>query len=163
MLDILTLAKTLDASKLSTYEVIIGAVLILASLLIIFVVLLQEGRQANVGVISGAADSFMDKGAAKSLDQKLAKWTKVIAIVFFLLVLGGMLICKFFSNQSILIRQSNRTEAPAAVVESSTSSSSTGSTTASTDASASGTDASASGTDASASSTDATTTTVAAQ
>lgn len=73
-------------------EYIIGSVLIVFSLVIILVVLLQEGRQANVGVISGAADSFMDKGAAKSLDQKLSKWTKVIAIVFFILVLAGMLL-----------------------------------------------------------------------
>ena len=72
-------------------EIIIGAILIVFSLVIILVVLLQEGRQANVGVISGAADSFMDKGAAKSLDQKLSKWTKVIAIAFFILVLVGML------------------------------------------------------------------------
>ena len=80
------LTKYFNESQLSTFEIIIGAILIVAALLIIFVVLLQEGRQANVGVISGAADSFMDKGAAKSLDQKLSKWTKVIAIVFFLLV-----------------------------------------------------------------------------
>ena len=57
---------------MSVYEYIIGAILIIASLLVIFVVLLQEGRQANVGVISGAADSFLDKGAARTLDQKLA-------------------------------------------------------------------------------------------
>ncbi len=83
---------------MSVYEYIIGAVLIVASLLIIFVVLLQEGRQANLGVISGAADSFMDKGAAKTLDAKLAKWTKYIAIGFFVLVLGGMLVTKFLGG-----------------------------------------------------------------
>lgn len=83
---------------MSVYEYIIGAILIVASLLIIFVVLLQEGRQANLGVISGAADSFMDKGAAKTLDAKLAKWTKYIAIGFFVLVLGGMLVTKFLGG-----------------------------------------------------------------
>ena len=86
---------------MSIYEYIIGGILIFASLLIIFVVLLQEGRQANVGVISGAADSFMDKGAAKSLDQKLSKWTKVIAIGFFVLVLAGMMATKFLSNSAL--------------------------------------------------------------
>lgn len=83
---------------MSVYEYIIGAILIVASLLIIFVVLLQEGHQANLGVISGAADSFMDKGAAKTLDQKLAKWTKFIAIGFFVLVLAGMMITKFLGG-----------------------------------------------------------------
>lgn len=100
MHNFMMLTKYFNESQLSAFEIIIGAILIVAALLIIFVVLLQEGRQANVGVISGAADSFMDKGAAKSLDQKLSKWTKVIAIVFFLLVLGGMMVSKFFTNEA---------------------------------------------------------------
>lgn len=86
---------------MSVFEYIIGAVLIVSSLLIIFVVLLQEGRQANLGVISGAADTFLDKGAAKTLDQKLAKWTKYIAISFFVLVLAGMLVTKFLSKEAM--------------------------------------------------------------
>ena len=47
---------------MSVWEIIIGSVLIVFSLLIIAVVLLQEGRQANLGAIAGAADSFMEKG-----------------------------------------------------------------------------------------------------
>ena len=86
---------------MSIFEYIIGIILIVFSLVIIFVVLLQEGRQANVGVISGAADSFLDKGAAKTLDMKLAKWTKVIAIVFFVLVLAGMMVTKFLSKEAL--------------------------------------------------------------
>ena len=88
-------------TSLSAWEWIIGSILIIAALVIIFVVLLQEGRQANVGVISGAADTFLDKGAAKTLDQKLAKWTKVIAVSFFVLVLAGMLVTKFLSNEAM--------------------------------------------------------------
>ena len=98
---------------MSIFEYIIGGILIVASLLIIFVVLLQEGRQANVGVISGAADSFLDKGAAKTLDQKLAKWTKVIAIAFFVLVLAGMLVTKFLSKSAIAQREANKAAATA--------------------------------------------------
>jgi len=98
---------------MSVYEYIIGAILILGALLVIFVVLLQEGRQANVGVISGAADSFLDKGAAKTLDQKLAKWTKVIAIGFFVLVFAGMLVSKFLSAEAIAKRQNDALNATA--------------------------------------------------
>lgn len=86
---------------MSVFEYIIGAVLIAFSILIILVVLFQEGSQANLGVISGAADSFMDKGRAKTWDSRLAKWTKVIAIVFFVLVLGGMLITKFLNPSAL--------------------------------------------------------------
>ena len=80
---------------MSVWEIIIGAVLIVFSLLIIAVVLLQEGRQANLGAIAGAADSFMEKGKDRTMDALLSKWTKVIAIVFFVLVLGGMLITQY--------------------------------------------------------------------
>ena len=132
---------------MSVYEYIIGAILILGSLLVIFVVLLQEGRQANVGVISGAADSFMDKGAAKTLDQKLAKWTKIIAISFFVLVFAGMLVSKFLSASAI----ANRNNAAA---------NATATTTTTTTAAATTTTAAATTTTAAS---DATTTTVAAE
>lgn len=113
---------------MSVYEYIIGAILILGSLLVIFVVLLQEGRQANVGVISGAADSFLDKGAAKTLDQKLAKWTKIIAISFFVLVFAGMLVSKFLSAGAIAQRENaalNKTTTTTSASASTTTSSAT--------------------------------------
>ena len=118
---------------MSVYEYIIGAILILGSLLVIFVVLLQEGRQANVGVISGAADSFLDKGAAKTLDQKLAKWTKIIAISFFVLVFAGMLVSKFLSAGAIAQRENaalNKTTTTTSASASTTTSSATTTTTA---------------------------------
>ena len=127
------LTNYFNANQLSTLEIIVGAILIVTALLIIFVVLLQEGRQANVGVISGAADSFMDKGAAKSLDQKLSKWTKVIAIVFFLLVLGAMMVTKFFTNEAknARLREEAQKTATSAVSTQSVAASSTASTSAS--------------------------------
>lgn len=117
---------------MSIYEYIIGGILIVASLLIIFVVLLQEGRQANVGVISGAADSFLDKGAARTLDQKLAKWTKVIAVAFFVLVLAGMLVTKFLSKSAINQREANKAAATATTTTTSASATTGTSTTATT-------------------------------
>ena len=80
---------------MSVWEIIIGIVLIVFSLIIIGVVLLQEGRQANLGAIAGAADSFMEKGKARTLDAALAKWTKYIAFTFFVLVFVAMLLTKF--------------------------------------------------------------------
>ena len=80
---------------MSVWEYIIGAVLIVFSLVIIAIVLLQEGRQANLGAIAGAADSFMEKGKARTLDAALAKWTKYIAFSFYELVFVAMLLTKF--------------------------------------------------------------------
>lgn len=80
---------------MTVWEYVIGAILIVMAILVIAVVLLQEGREANLGVISGAADSFMDKGKARTLDAFLQKWTKVISIGFFVLVFAAMLVTKF--------------------------------------------------------------------
>ena len=83
---------------MTIWEIIIGIVLMVFAVVVIAVVLLQEGRQANLGAISGAADSFFDKGRARTLDALLAKWTKVIAIAFFVLVLGGLAISHFLGK-----------------------------------------------------------------
>ncbi len=96
---------------MSVFEYIIGAILIVFSLLVILVVLLQEGNQANMGVISGAADSFMEKGRARTWDAWLAKWTKVIAIAFFVLVLAGMLVTKFLSSEALANKEDSSSTA----------------------------------------------------
>lgn len=80
---------------MSVWEYVVGGVIILFALIIIAIVLLQEGRQANLGAISGAAESFMDKGRARTLDAILSRATKWLAIVFFIIVLAGMLITKY--------------------------------------------------------------------
>lgn len=53
------------------------------------VVLSQSGKTAGIsGAISGGADTFLSKNKARSLDAKLAKATKYIAIIFILLTLA---------------------------------------------------------------------------
>ena len=70
---------------MTAFEVIFGIVLLLASLAIILVVILQEGHQQNMGAITGGADTFLTKNKARSVDAFLARWTKVIAIGFYVL------------------------------------------------------------------------------
>ena len=47
----------------------------------------QEGHQQSLGAITGGADTFLSKNKARSMDAFLARWTKFIAIGFFVLVL----------------------------------------------------------------------------
>ena len=62
--------------------------LLLVDLFLITVILLQEGKTAGInGSISGGADTFLSKNKAKSLDAKLAKMTKWVAIGFMILTL----------------------------------------------------------------------------
>ena len=72
---------------MSAGEIILGIILMLFSIAITIVVLLQEGHEQNVGVVTGGADTFLTKNKARSVDAFLARWTKIIAIGFFLLVI----------------------------------------------------------------------------
>ena len=73
---------------MSVVEIIIGAVVILVSLVIIVAILLQPGRRAGInGVISGGADTFLSKNKARDFDSFLARWTKYVAILFFVLAI----------------------------------------------------------------------------
>lgn len=83
---------------MTIWEYIIGAIIIVAAIIVVGVILLQEGRQSGLGAISGESESFMDKGRARTLDAILARWTKIIAIAFFVLVFAGMLITKFLGK-----------------------------------------------------------------
>ena len=62
---------------------------LLCALALIAVVMLQSGKSAGLsGAIAGGADTFLSKNKAKSLDAKLAKMTKWVAIAFILLTLS---------------------------------------------------------------------------
>ncbi|TQI66007.1 preprotein translocase subunit SecG [Clostridium sp. KNHs216] len=73
---------------MSVVEVVFGIILLIFSVAITIVVLLQEGHQQELGAITGGADTFLSKNKARSVDAFLARWTKVIAIGFFVLVIG---------------------------------------------------------------------------
>ena len=70
---------------MNALEIVFGIVLMLFAIAIIIVVLLQEGSQKNLGVVTGGADTFLSKNKAKSVDAKLAKMTKWVAIGFMVL------------------------------------------------------------------------------
>ncbi len=73
---------------MNVWEIILGVVMILVSLVLIGVILLQQGHRAGVnGAISGAADTFLSKNKARTVNAKLARLTKYGVIVFFVLVL----------------------------------------------------------------------------
>ena len=73
---------------MSVWQIVLGIVLAVFSVAIIVVVLLQEGHQAGLGAITGGADTFLAKNQARTVDAFLSRWTKVIAVGFFLLVIA---------------------------------------------------------------------------
>jgi len=69
-------------------EIVLGILIILVSLIIIVAILLQPGRRAGInGAISGGADTFLSKNKARTIDAFLGRWTKWIAVIFFILAI----------------------------------------------------------------------------
>jgi preprotein translocase subunit SecG len=67
--------------------IILTIILVLAALVVIVSVLLQQGRSQGLGAITGGAETFFGKNKAKSYEGKLALATKVAAAVFIALSL----------------------------------------------------------------------------
>ncbi len=69
-------------------QLAITIIQVLCGLALVAVVMLQSGKSAGLsGAIAGGADTFLSKNKAKSMDAKLAKATKWVAIVWVLLTL----------------------------------------------------------------------------
>lgn len=66
-------------------HVILTVILILDCVVLTALVLLQEGKSAGLGVISGAAETYWGKNKGRSMEGTLVKVTKVAAILFMVL------------------------------------------------------------------------------
>lgn len=71
-------------------EYIIGAIILVLSIVVIGAIILQQGHRSGInGAISGGADTFLSKNKARTIDALLAKWTKILVIVFFVLAIAA--------------------------------------------------------------------------
>ena len=61
---------------------------VLASIALIVAVLLQEGKDAGMGAISGSSESYMSKGDGRGLNAIMASATKWIATAWLVLTLA---------------------------------------------------------------------------
>ena len=74
---------------MQTRDLVLGIILIVASLFLIVAVLMQHGKSHNLsGTIAGGAETFFGKSKAQTMDKKLSRITTVIAIIFVGLVLA---------------------------------------------------------------------------
>ena len=80
---------------MSVWGIVLGVLLAIISVAIIVVIILQEGNQQGLGVVTGAADSYFSKNKARSIDAFLARWTKVFAAVFVIFVLALNVLAHF--------------------------------------------------------------------
>lgn len=72
---------------MTTAQMALSIVMIIASLFLIVVVLLQQGAQQGLGAISGGAETFFGSGKASAADRVFARMTSVVGVVFVIVAL----------------------------------------------------------------------------
>ena len=63
-------------------RVVLTIIFILVSVALSAIVLMQEGKSAGLGVISGAADTYWGKNKGRSIEGKLEKGTNILVVCF---------------------------------------------------------------------------------
>ena len=82
---------------MSALEIVLGVFLIFLSVLLIAIVLMQKSREGGLsGAIAGGSDTFFGKNKGRTNEARLAKMTRYIAIVFFVLAFAATLLILFF-------------------------------------------------------------------
>lgn len=64
---------------------VITIVFILICIALTVLVLMQEGKSAGLGSISGAAETYWGKNKGRSMEGLLVKLTKILAVLFMVL------------------------------------------------------------------------------
>lgn len=68
-------------------KIIITIIFVIDCIALAAIILLQEGKSAGLGTISGAADTYWGQNKGRSMEGALVKSTKFMAILFIVLAL----------------------------------------------------------------------------
>ena len=72
---------------LSVLRTILLVLYILVCVALVIVIILQEGKSAGLGTISGAAETYWGKNRGRSMEGGLVKITVVLVALFFIISL----------------------------------------------------------------------------
>ncbi len=71
--------------QLGALKIILTILFIIICIALVVLVLMQEGKSAGLGAISGAAETYWGKNKGRSMEGLLVKLTKILAALFMLL------------------------------------------------------------------------------
>lgn len=77
-------------------RVVLTIIYVIDCIALTIVVLMQEGKDAGLGAIAGAADTYWGQNKGRSMEGGLIKATRIMAIIFF--VLSIMLSMNFLTK-----------------------------------------------------------------
>lgn len=72
---------------MAVLKIILMVVYAIVCIALAAIVLMQEGKQAGLGAINGAADTYWGKNKGRSMEGALEKITKFLAVGFIVLSL----------------------------------------------------------------------------
>ncbi|MGN0167372.1 MAG: preprotein translocase subunit SecG [Acetatifactor sp.] len=75
-------------------RIVLTVFFILICVALVVLVLMQEGKSAGLGSISGAAETYWGKNKGRSMEGRLVKLTKVLAVLF--MVIAAILNLRVF-------------------------------------------------------------------
>ena len=68
---------------------IVMVLFVLISIILVIVILMQESKTSGLScAINGVADTYWGKNKGRSMEGKLVKATKVLAVLFFIIALA---------------------------------------------------------------------------
>ena len=70
---------------MAALKIVIQILFILICIALTVLVLMQEGKSAGLGAISGAAETYWGKNKGRSMEGGLVKATTIMAVLFFVL------------------------------------------------------------------------------
>ncbi len=70
-------------------RIILTVIYILICIALVILVLMQEGKAAGLGAISGAAETYWGKNKGRSMEGILVKFTRALVVLF--LVIAAVL------------------------------------------------------------------------
>lgn len=72
---------------MAVLRIVLTVILILVSIAFTVIVLMQEGKSAGLGAISGAAETYWGKNKGRSMEGALVRITRVLGVVFMVLAI----------------------------------------------------------------------------
>ncbi len=70
---------------MAALKIVLTVVFIFVCIALVVLVLMQEGKSAGLGAISGAAETYWGKNKGRSMEGQLVKITKILALLFMVL------------------------------------------------------------------------------
>jgi len=72
---------------MAVLKIVLTVIFILICLVLAAIVLLQEGKAAGLGAISGAAESYWGKNKGRSMEGALVKITRWLTVAFLVMAI----------------------------------------------------------------------------